>query len=112
MFSAIWHFITHNLPSPGAIFYSTVLGAITIVVLAFWRRMVDRASRRFVSDESIDKILTRLERNAIIKTHHSGRHEKTLKHCAEGHCSKLSPVTKGDPLSLVVAAEAGLDLHH
>jgi hypothetical protein len=112
MFSAVWHFITSNLPSPGAIFYSTVLGSITIVVLAFWRRMVDRASRRFVSDESIDKLLTRLERNAIIKHHHAGRHEMALKQCAEGHCAKLSDTTKIDPLSVVLSAEAGLDLHH
>ena len=107
----MWDFITSNLPGPGAIFYSSVLGAITIVVLALWRRVVDRASRRFVPDEQIDVLLTRLERNAVIRRHHGERHGKALRACQEGHCTRLS-ATGTDSLAVVVAAEAGLDLHH
>jgi hypothetical protein len=108
----MWHFVTSNLPSLGAIFYSTVLGAITIVILGGWRKVSSRAWDRFLSDEKADKLINRLERNMIIRRHVQAGHEAKLQNCIDDHCYKLTPKAARDSLEVVLAGEAGLDLTH
>ncbi len=104
-------FFTGNWPSLGDIFRACVIGFFVAIILSVHKRIVDRAAHRYVSDETIDRLLTRFERNNIIKHHNKDVHEMPLKHCTEGHCERLS-ATKTDPLTVGLAISAVSDEYH